>query len=357
MGWRIAVAGVGAMGGTIGAYLSRAGADVVLVDPWAENVERMRRSGLTVKGPDGEFRVDVEAIHLDQLRDLERPLDVVFLSVKSYDTEWMTRALAPYLAVDGCVVSAQNGINEDVIASVVGAERTVGCVVHMSGGMYEPAVVTRYSSPDWLTYTVGELDGKPSDRVERLAGLLAAAGRSRTTPHIRGELWAKLTLNCATNALGAMSGLPSPRVWLDPDGFEVVLQVLAENARVCRAMGHRMEPVEPSGASWPIPAELLLRIGSDPRARSEIRTVFEEVAAARSGARAGKASMLQDVEKGRRTEIDYLNGYVVREGALRGIPAPANAAVVMTLKEMLAGEITQEPTNLARVAGQLAAGG
>src|SRR5437588_12589603 len=113
----------------------------------------------------------------------------------------MVRALLPYLADDGCIVSLQNGINEERIAAIAGAGRTVGCVVHMSVGMFEPAVFTRYSRPDWLTFSIGELDGRASERAARLADLLAPVGPVQTTSDIWGELWMKLAINAMNNGL------------------------------------------------------------------------------------------------------------------------------------------------------------
>src|SRR5215467_3139311 len=149
----IAIAGTGAVGGTTGAYLRRAGRDVLLVDGWHQNVEAIRRNGLVLKGRDEEFRVEARALHLDELSGLDEPLGGVLLAVKSYDTDWMLRALLPYLKTDAWIVSVQNGVNEERIAAVVGAERTVGCVVHMSAGMFEPGIATRYTSSEWLTFS------------------------------------------------------------------------------------------------------------------------------------------------------------------------------------------------------------
>jgi 2-dehydropantoate 2-reductase len=346
----IAIAGSGAVGGTTAAYLRRAGRDVVLVDGWHQNVEAIRRDGLLLKGREDEFVVEARSLHLDELAGLGRALDVVLLAVKSYDTEWMVRALAPHLAPDGCIVSLQNGINEERIADLVGAERTVGCVVHMSAGMFEPGVATRYTRADWLTFSIGELDGQISDRVRGLAELLGAAGPVEVTGDVWGALWAKMALNVMNNGLSGLTGLTSPRLWQDPRGLAAMVRLGGEAVAVCDALGHRMHPIEPAGAPHALGPERLRRaMEGDETALAAVRSVFAGAAEARQKrARENLSSLLQDVTKHRRTEIEYLNGYVARRGAEHGVPAPANELVVDLVLRLERGGLTQDPENLDR---------
>ena len=344
----IAIAGSGAVGGTTGAYLRRAGHDVLLVDGWHQNVEAIRRDGLLLKGRDEEFRVGARALHLDELSGLAEPLDMVLLAVKSYDTEWMARALLPFLASDGCVVSLQNGLNEERIAAVVGAERTVGCVVHFSVGMFEPGVATRYTRSDWLTFSIGELDGRRTPRIDRLAEILGGVGPVEVTGDVWGALWMKLCINAMNNGLTGLTGLTSPGLWLDPRGFHAMVRVGGEVVAVCEAVGHQMHPIEPTGAPSPLPPDALRRAaGGDREAVEEVRAVFVATAEARRrGGRENLSSLLQDVMKRRRTEIEYLNGEVVRRGSERGVRAPANALVVDLVQRLERGEVARDPANL-----------
>ena len=344
----IAIAGTGAVGGTTAAYLRRAGRDVLLVDGWHQNVEAIRRDGLVLKGRNEEFRVEARALHLDELSGLGAPLDVVLLAVKSYDTEWMVRALLPYLAPDGCIVSLQNGINEERIAELAGAERTVGCVVHLSVGMFEPGVATRYTRSDWQTFTLGELDGRRSQRVGGLAELLEPAGPVEVTGDIWGALWMKLCINAMNNGLTGLTGLTSPGLWLDPRGFAAMVRIGGEVVTVCEALGHRMHPIEPTGAPRPIDPAVLRRAGEgDPAAVDDVRDVFAATGEARrKGGRENLSSLLQDVMKRRRTEVDYLNGSVARRGAELGIAVPANALLVDLVHRLERGEVARDPANL-----------
>ena len=132
---KLAVLGAGAIGGVIGAYLTRAGSDITLIDIWPAHVEEMKRSGLKVTAPEGEFTVKVKALHLADVCSLHEQFDVVLLSVKSYDSVWAAQFILPYLKPAGILVSAQNGINEDCLAPIVGYTRTVGCVVTLGAGL------------------------------------------------------------------------------------------------------------------------------------------------------------------------------------------------------------------------------
>lgn len=344
----IAIAGSGAVGGTTAAYLRKAGQDVLLVDPWHQNVQTIRREGLHLKSREEEFLVGARAIHLDELRRLDRPLDVVLLAVKSYDTEWMMRAILPYLAPDGYVVSVQNGVNEELIAELAGRERTVGCVVHMSVGMFEPAVLTRYSRTDWLTFSIGELDGHRSARTEELAELLGAVGPVDVTGEIWDELWQKLCINAMNNGLSGLTGMTSPSLWLDPRGFAAMVRIGAEVVAVSEALGLHMRPIRPTGAPSALDPAALRRAGDgDELAVEDVRSVLVASAEARKrGARENISSLLQDVMKRRRTEIEYLNGHVVRKGAEVGVRTPANERVVELVLQLELDRLARDPANL-----------
>lgn len=342
------ILGSGAIGSVTGGYLRRTGVEVPLVDGWYQHVELMKARGLDVVNPDESFHVDVDARNLDELPQLPGPFDVVGIAVKAYDTLWAAQVAAHYLASDGVVVSLQNGINEEVIASVVGRERVVGCVVHMSAGLYEPGRVTRTSNPAWATFTLGELDGRRTPRIEALAQLLSAVGETHVSENIWGELWAKLTLNAMGNALAGLTGYTTRQLWSDPTGIELMIHVGGEAAAVCSALGHRMDQLRPAGAPRAIdPERLRAAHEGDLAAFNDVFQVFGETAAMRTGTRENKASLLQDMLKGRRTEVEYLNGYIARRGAETGVTAAYNARLPGLIRAVERGELDMSPANLA----------
>jgi 2-dehydropantoate 2-reductase len=344
--------GVGAIGGTTGGGLLRAGQSVVLVDPWFENIEIIRRRGLAVT-LDGEREVlETTALFPDELDLLVDPPEIVLLGCKSYDTEAMVRLIEPYLATDGFIVSLQNGMNEDRIADLVGPERTVGCTVHYNGGMIEPGHAVRFSPSTWHSYTVGELDGRRTERVEHVAALLSDAGPAATTTDIFGVLWAKLTLNCMTNGLTASTGLSTHDLWGSEVAQETFIRLASEAALVARAQGREMQPLHLVATNRELPANLFLAAGKgDTLATGEVRALMKAEAAKRAAEistapGASSSSMLQDIRKGRRTEIDYMNGYVAREGRRYGIATLANEKVAELVRSVAASELKQDPAHL-----------
>src|SRR5690349_10397966 len=179
--------GAGAIGGTIGAYLVRAGHDVLFVDVAADHVEAINREGLRIEGPVDEFRVKAKAVTPDKV---EGVFDRIVLAVKAHHTEGALPALLPHLAKDGFILSAQNGLNEIAIARAAGAERTMGCFVNFGADWHGPGRIL-YGGHGAVV--VGELDGKRTKRVEEMYRLLKVFEPDAVlTDNIWGYLWGKL---------------------------------------------------------------------------------------------------------------------------------------------------------------------
>ena len=337
---KIAVLGVGAIGGVIGGYLARAGRDVTLIDMWPANVDRIKESGLTVRPQEAEFTVRARALHLGEVSAASESYDVVFISVKSYDTEWSAKLIQPYLASGGYVVSAQNGINDDVIAGVVGWTRVVGCVVTLGAGMYEPGHVLRTSDADRLSFKVGELTGLASRRAEKLCALLDDVGPTKLTTNLWGERWSKLATNSMANALAGITGLRSTEVRREPRTRDLAIRVAAELVDVAQALGVTVEPI---GGVAP---DMFRRALGDGSAMEEVTGLMIETS---KELREGRPSLAQDVMKGRKTEVSFLNGLVVRHGAATGVPTPVNKAVLDLTKRVESGELTPSLSNLDQI--------
>ena len=336
---RIVVLGAGAIGSVIGAYLTRAGHDVTLVDTWGEHVDAMRRDGLRITAQDEEFVVPIEAMHLGQLNTVLEPFDAAFLCVKSYDTVWATHLLLPYIEPTAPIVSAQNGINDETIAQIAGYTREIGCVVVLGAGLYEAGHAIRTSVPDRLAFAVSELSGVRSPRIEALADMMKAIGPTKVTDNLWGDRWAKLATNCMFNSVCAVTGLGSGSVRTTPGAVDASIRIASEVARVGRALGVVVEPING------IPAETYERCG-EPEAMEQIK---EGLAAGAGELGAGRPSMLQDVMKRRRTEIDHLNGYVVSRGAEVGIDTPANEEVSRLVRLIERGRLESGVDNIERL--------
>ncbi len=333
---RLAVLGTGAIGSVIGGYLTRAGHQITLIDQWAANVDTMGRDGLTVTAQDEEFTVPVETMHVGDVSGIKEPFDAVFLSVKSYDTVWATHMILPYLKPTGVIISSQNAVNDELIAPIVGFTRDIGCVVTLGAGMYEPAHVLRTSASDRSAFTVGELSGMSTPRIKALADVMSDIGPTKVTTNIWGERWAKLATNAMANAVCSLTALGSAAVRTTPDVVDVSIRIAAEVVNVGKALGVEVEPI--SG----IPAETYQR-ADDAQVMEELKTRLAE-GAGQLGE--GRPSMYQDVLKGRRTEIEFLNGYVASRGAEVGIEASANEAITGLLKRIERGDLKPDLANI-----------
>jgi 2-dehydropantoate 2-reductase len=318
---RIAVLGAGAIGSVVGGLLTRAGHDVTLIDQWPAHVEAMKTRGLRLSGTIGDFVVPVKALHIHELQNTREPFDAVFLAVKAYDTEWATAMALPYLREpDGVIVDFQNGINDNRVASVAGKHRSLGCVITISAGMYEPGHAMRTDTAT-LGFKIGEHDGADTPRAHGLADLLGAVAGTKVTSNLWGERWSKLAINCMANPLAGLTGLSTLEVRTIPEIAAIGVHLGAEAIMVGRAVGYEVEPI------YGIDTQRYV----DAYAGHGLAELLADIAAVARARGGGQPSLLQDVLKGRRTEIDHLNGYVCREGSRVGVKTPFNDAVVSAM--------------------------
>jgi 2-dehydropantoate 2-reductase len=332
----IAILGAGAIGSVVGGMLTKAGGDVTLVDQWPDHVEAMKRHGLRLSGTCGEHVIPVRALHLAELSSVDEPFDAIFLAVKGYDTEWAAQLAAGYLRQpDGLVVDFQNGVNDERVAAVVGRARTLGCVIVISAGMYEPGHAIRTDTTT-VGFKIGELDGRDTPRAQALAKLMSGVAPAHVTTNLWGERWSKLAVNCMGNALAGLSGLGSAEIRLEPGPRRIAIQLGAEAVRVGRALGHEIEPLIGIAAQRIVDA-------AEGRGLAEVEADLAAEAKRRTG---GRPSFLQDVMKRRRTEIDFLNGHVVAQGRTVGVPTPFNEAIVAAVHAHPVGRLTPDPKHL-----------
>jgi len=348
MGKRIAFVGAGAVGGYVSGHMTRAGHDVTIIDPWPEHVESMRANGLQISGLTEAERhlIKVNALHVCEVQGLikQRPFDIAFICVKSYDTEWATLLIRQYLARDGFIVSLQNCINEERIAQHVGWGRTVGCIASLIAvELYEPGRIKRtvpMGGDRHTVFRVGEPHGRVTRRVEEVADMLRAVDSSKVTTNLWGERWSKLVVNSMRNGLSAATGLfGNQRDAMEgPRGISIRLG--SEAVRVGQALGFQLERMlgmEP---------DVLARAGEGHQdALTEITDVLLEGAKKRSDDQ--RPSMAQDIAKGRRTETDFINGFVAMRGQEIGVPAPTHARMNEAVKRVERGEVKPSPQLIA----------
>jgi 2-dehydropantoate 2-reductase len=301
---RILIAGAGALGSVVGGLLAAAGWPVTLLGR-AAHLQAIARRGLRIEGLFGTHCVRGLTC-ASTVRDLPDAYDTILLTVKAYDTASMAASVAPHLAPEGTVISLQNGLgNVEAVAAAVGAARTLGARVIFGAELPEPgrARVTVFADPV-LVGSPDPADARRQETAVRWAGHLAAAGiPAEPTDRLLGELWAKVLYNAALNPLGALLGLPYGALPGQPDTRAIMDAVLDEAFAVARADGIDL--------AWP---------DADAYRETFYGRLVPVTAEHRS-------SMLQDIERGRPTEVDAINGHVVARGEARKVPTPVNATL------------------------------
>lgn len=344
MGKRVAIVGAGAVGGYTGGQMARNGVDVTFIDPYPAHVEAMRTKGLELTGVSEQehYTVPVKAMHVTEVQSLAKqdPIDIAIISTKSYDTEWAAALIKQYLAPEGFAVSLQNCVNEERLAGVVGWGRTVGCIAStISVELKEPGLIQRNVPIRGEKYTVfrcGELHGRITKRVEELVDWLRFADSAKATDNLWGERWSKLVINSSHNGLSACTGYSGNDMCTVEAPRRLSIRLAAETIRVGRAHGFNLESIKGHEANaWVAAAD------GDAAALDEIETSLIESAKERGDEQ--RPSMGQDIAKGRRTEIDFLNGLVVEKGREAGIPTPANEGIIEAVKKVERGEAAQSP--------------
>lgn len=329
----MAVLGTGAIGSSVGADLAKAGYDVLLIDQWPAHVEAMKTKGLRVTMPDEELHTSVKAFHLCEVCTLKEKFDIVFLTAKSYDSCWMTEFIKPYLKPDGVLVSLQNSLNDEWIAPIIGYTRDVGCVVELSAEVFEPAIVRRNTSHEGTWFGLGELHGRVTPRVGKLAEILSHVGKTDITTNIWGAKWTKLIANSMLQAPIGVLGLREMEATQIPQVFDFCIQLGREATEVGTTLGYTLEAIY--GLS---PEEFM---GStDEVLKKNLLTLVTHI-----GSQA-RNSVLQDHLKGRYSEVDYLNGLIVKKGKEAGVPTPLNEAVTELTKRIQQGTLKPDRTNL-----------
>ncbi len=294
---KVAVVGVGAVGGYFGGLLARGGADVTFIAR-GKCLEALRVRGLTVKSGTGDFSIRVRAT--DDPAEVG-PVNLVLFCVKSYDTESAIRQALPMVGQETVVLSLQNGIdNEEKISSFIGTGKVLAGVAYIGASVPEPGAVLHQEGGKIV---FGDLDGGVSDRVMRLKAFFDRYGLpSEDSPDMKKILWGKLTWNAPFNAINALVGGPVKAIIENPHTFDLARRVTAEVVTVANVLG--------------------------------VPLIFEQVWERNITFSKGydvKTSMLQDLEAGKRLEYEALNGVIIKKAAELDLPTPYNFALYALL--------------------------
>jgi 2-dehydropantoate 2-reductase len=299
---RIAVVGAGAMGSLFGGLLSEGGLDVTLIDVWRDHIDAIRTNGLKITGYGGDRTVKLGAT--TNAEGAGR-VDVVLVQTKCRHTAEAVQKALPLFGTDTVAISFQNGLgNEEIIGEIIGMERVLGGVTAQGAGLVEPGIIR--NAGDMLS-AIGEMTGGPSDRVVRIADAFTEAGlRTAASENIRLDIWKKLMADIGINPMSALCNFRVGQLFDVPEVKEIIFEALDEAAKVANSAGVELDANETK--------EVLLQI------------------IGKGGTGSNRSGMLIDVLNKKITEIDFINGAVVRLGQECGIPTPVNKTLVAAVK-------------------------
>jgi 2-dehydropantoate 2-reductase len=329
---RVLVIGAGAIGGVTAGLMTGQVERVAVIDADAEHVGRLRAPGLLLETDEGTRTVELEAYR--SAAEVSGRFDFGLIAVKAAHLEGAVRAVAERGLVD-TYVSLGNGLVQDRVTALVGADRLIAGTVELGATNLGPGHVRRTTSNPFV---IGELDGVRRSRIDHLARLLGTVDGVRITGNIGGQIWSKLLINSTFSGLGVVGGGLYRDVAADPVGRRALAAVWDEGYRVGMQQQLRLEHV--LGIE---PEELAANnAGDDTRSQRAIETVIDLAGATR-------ASMLQDVERGAITEVDVINGAVVQRAIGLGAQAPHNRVIVELVHEFERGERRPSPEHYATV--------
>ena len=297
---KIIIVGPGAMGSLLASFLSKAKQDLWLLDKDSDRASRINSGGISIEGVSGEWQVKVRStVEAKEIGEA----DLAIICVKSYDTKDAALALKPAIGAKTKVLTLQNGLgNVEIISEVVGWERVIGGVTNLGATLLEPGKVRHAGKGETV---IGRIDGKIPVEMRYIRELFNKAGlETRISKDIKSILWSKLIINAGVNALTAITRLNNGRLLEFEGTRRIMREAVTEAIRIAKRKKVRLT-------------------SDDPLAKVE--AVSEATAA-------NISSMLQDVLRKKRTEIDFINGVIVRQGQELGIPVPANQMLVDLVK-------------------------
>lgn len=279
--------------------------------------------------PDTTLQLSVRAFHLCELCTFKEEFDIVFLVVKTYDTRWSWELIKPYLKSGGLIVGLQNGMTTDTIADVLGPERTIGCVIEIASMMFDPGVISRHTSRARSWFALGAIDKAAEGRESEIAALLRHSGSVEVVADIRSTKWMKLVSNATALVPTALLGLPIKDAVEVPGMRDLMLRAGQEALDATADLGF-------------VPLPVLGLTAQDMRESNRVVETLLDKLLSGFISPTTKTTVLQDWMKGRRSEVDDING-LVADQAVRA--APVNRAVTALAHMVERGDLKPEPSN------------
>lgn len=329
---RYAIYGAGSLGTVLGAFITKNGGKVDLINRNKAHVALLNEKGAHIKGT-VEMTVPVTAITPDEM---EGKYDVIILLTKQLHNKEVVTMLKDYLADDGVIVTLQNGIPEPGIAEIVGENRTMGCAVEWGAALVEPGVCELTSETDSLSFHMGKMNGITDQQFKTVKDLLELMCPVHEEPNLLGARWSKLLINATFSGLGTVVGGVFGDISESDEGKKVAIRCMKECIDVGHAAGVTFAPVQGKNI-----VGLFYYKGALKRA---FGCALLPIAMKKH--RLIEPSMLQDLKKGKPCEIDAINGVVCEFGRKYGVPTPINDRIVELVKKMEAGTIKPDKKNI-----------
>lgn len=329
---RVAIYGAGSLGTILGAYISRGGEKIELINRNKAHVEALQTQGAHIIGT-VQF---VQPVVAYTPAEMSGKYDIVFLMTKQQHNAEVVAMLKDFLAEDGVLVTFQNGLPELQIADIIGEERVLGCTVAWGATMQQAGVCELTSSPDALSFSLGSISATRNRHFDKVKQLLELMGKVDVEENFIGTRWSKLLINASFSGMSAVLGCTFGEAAKPKASRRIVQALIKECIDVCKAGGIRIEPVQ---------GKDIVKLLDYNNALKKAFSFFIIPIAIRKHA-ALKASMLQDLEKGKLTEVDAINGAVSAFGRKVGCPTPMNDRVVDIIHRIERGELSPSFDNL-----------
>ena len=322
---RVAIYGAGSLGTILGAFISKGGAAIELINRNKAHVDALNANGAKVVGT-VQFSQQVVAYTPEEMSG---EYDILFLMTKQQNNPEVVTMLKNFLAPDGVLVTFQNGLPEVQIAKILGEERVLGCTVAWGATLQSPGVCELTSEPDALSFSLGAISPKRSKHFAKVKELLELMGTVDVEENFLGTRWSKLLINAAFSGMSAVLGCTFGEAAGPRESRRIVQALIKECIDVCQAGGIRIEPVQ---------GKDIVKLLDYNNAVKRAFSFFIIPIAIRKHAKL-KASMLQDLEKGKLTEVDAINGAVSDYGRKVGCPTPMNDRVVEVIHNIEQGKL------------------
>ncbi len=329
---KYAIYGAGSLGTVLGAFITKNGGEIELVNRNKAHVAALNEKGAKITGT-VEMTVPVKAITPDEMSG---EYDVIILLTKQLFNKEVVTMLKDYLADDGVIVTLQNGLPEPGIAEIVGSEHTMGCVVQQGATLSEPGVCVLTSEPDSLSFHMGKMEGISNEQFLTVKKLLELMCPVHEEENLMGARWSKLLINATFSGLGTVVGGVFGDVSEDKDAQKVAIRCMKECIDVGHATGTEFAPVQGKNI-----VGLFYYKGALKRA---LGCMLLPIAMKKH--RLIEPSMLQDLKKGKPCEIDAINGVVCEFGRKHNVPTPINDKIVEIIKKIQNGEFKAEKKNI-----------